>query len=107
MSPSGGEMTTVEPCMMWSPEKSRPSSTSRKQRWFEAWPGVCRARSSYSSVAHRVAVGQGAGDRQPVTAGEGEHLGAGAARHLVGGGPVVDVGVGAHDPADAIAARAR
>ena len=29
MSPSGGLITTVEPCMMWSPEKSIRSS-SRK-----------------------------------------------------------------------------
>ena len=45
MSPSGGAITTVEPCMTWSPEKSMPSSTSSQHRWLEAWPGVCSARS--------------------------------------------------------------
>ena len=48
MSPSGGRMTTVEPSMMWSPENSMRSCSSRKQRWFEAWPGVWTARSTNS-----------------------------------------------------------
>src|SRR3569623_1232302 len=44
MSPSGGSITVVLPLRTWSPEKSRASSTSTRQVWFAAWPGVCIAR---------------------------------------------------------------
>ena len=52
MSPSGGLMTTVDSPMMWSPEKSSRSSSSWKQRWFDAWPGVWTAlrRNSVASM---------------------------------------------------------
>ena len=39
MSPSGGAITTVEPSITWSPENSIRSCSSRKHRWFDAWPG--------------------------------------------------------------------
>ena len=44
MSPSGGWITTVDPCITWSPEKSSSCSSSSQQRWSEACPGVCSAR---------------------------------------------------------------
>ena len=40
MSPSGGLMTTVEPCMMWSPVKSMRSSF---EQVAEVVRGVARA----------------------------------------------------------------
>ena len=40
MSPSGGSTTVVLPFRTWSPENSRPSSSSTRHRWLAAWPGV-------------------------------------------------------------------
>ena len=54
-----------------------------------------------------VAVGQGPIDLEPVTGVEGEHLGAGALAQARHAGEVIDVGVGAGDPADAVAAAPR
>ena len=79
MSPSGGAMTTVEPSITWSPENSSRSSSSRKQRWFDAWPGVCTARQAELGGLDHVAVAQLAVDREAVARVVGEHLGAGRA----------------------------
>ena len=105
MSPSGGAMTTVEPCMTWSPEKSICSSTSSQHRWFEAWPGVCRARrvkpgprSSKPSPTARVGV-------EAVAGAEAEDLGPGARGQAGRPRRVVGVGVGDDDPADAARAQ--
>ena len=54
----------------------------------------------------RVAVGERAVDLEAVARVEGEHLGAGALLQAGHAGEVVDVGVGAGDPADAVAAAA-
>ena len=106
MSPSGGRMTTVEPSMMWSPENSMRSCSSRKQRWFEAWPGRVHGPEHELGGLDRVAVAEGAVDLEAVARVEGEHLGAGALLEAGHAGEVVDVGVGADDPADAVAAAA-
>ena len=56
MSPSGGLMTTVLPCITWSPVNSRRSSSSRKHRWLDAWPGVWMTRSVVSAPMATVAI---------------------------------------------------
>ena len=79
MSPSGGAMTTVDPCMTWSPEKSIcSSSTSSQHRWFEAWPGVCTARRVKPSARSSKPSPTAAGRDEAVAGVEAEHLGAGA-----------------------------
>ena len=59
MSPSGGAITTVEPSITWSPEKTMRSCSSRKHRWFEACPGVWMARrtNSVASIVSPSAIG--------------------------------------------------
>ena len=106
MSPSGGRITTVEPSMMWSPENSMRSCSSRKQRWFDAWPGVWRARSTNSVASMLSPSPSGSVDLEAVAGVEGEHLGAGALLEAGDAREVVDVGVGADDPPDAVAAAA-
>ena len=106
MSPSGGAITTVEPSMMWSPENSMRSCSSRKQRWFDAWPGVWIAAQHELGGLDHVAVGHRHVDLEVVAGVEGEHLGAGAGLEAGDAGGVVGVGVGADDPADAVAAAA-
>ena len=81
MSPSGGAMTTVEPCMMWSPENSMRSCSSRKQRWFEAWPGRVdgpQAGTRWPRCSRRRRARRR--PARPSASVVGEHLGAGALR---------------------------
>ena len=87
-------------CMTWSPEKSIRSSTSSQQRWFEACPGVCRARSANrvpDSVNPSATARSGANpSRAPKPSTSAPVSPARAAAP----GAVVGVGVGDHDPAD-------
>ena len=48
-----GRITTVDPSITWSPEKSIRSSSSSQHRWFDACPGVCTARRAQSSASSR------------------------------------------------------
>ena len=45
MSPSGGLITTVEPCITWSPVKSSLLFLEQVAEMVRAWPGVWIARS--------------------------------------------------------------
>ena len=77
-----------------------------KQRWFDAWPGVCTAvsRNSVASIwspSRELPV-----DVEPVAVGEREHLRAGPLLQAGDAGRVVGVGVRGEDPADAVAAAA-
>ena len=107
MSPSGGAMTTVEPSMMWSPENSSRSSSSRKHRWFDAWPGVCTAvrRNSVASMRSPSTDARGR-SRRPSRASKASTSAPVRAASAGGARGVVGVGVGAQDPADAVAAAA-
>ena len=106
MSPSGGRITTVEPSMMWSPENSMRSCSSRKQRWFGRVAGRVQGPETNSVASMTSPSPSGAVDLEAVAGVEGQHLGAGALLEPGGAGEVVDVGVGADDPADAVAAAA-
>ena len=101
MSPSGGAMTTVDPCMTWSPEKSMPSSTSSQHRWFEACPGVCKARSVKPVPVQLESLTHLPGGDEAVPSAEAEHLGAGPGGQGGGSRGVVGVRVGDHHPPDA------
>ena len=78
MSPSGGAMTTVDPCMTWSPEKSICSFSSIQHRWFEAWPGSVQGPQGEALGAQLEAVTDVSGGDETVAGAESEHLGPGA-----------------------------
>ena len=105
-SPSGGRITTVEPCMTWSPVSRSACSSTSQHRWSEAWPGVCSARRVRCSPAP--APGQDRIHPSP-TSSSGAKPSAGAVAHDPGPrglgqrrrtGCVVDVGVGDEDGGD-------
>ena len=110
-------MTTVEPDMTWSPEKSSPVPASSKHRWLEAWPrcvdGVDGELAGFEAVAvAEQPVGSERGvvgfEVDMVVRGrrtEGEHLGAGCLLQADRKRRVVDVGVGDEDPAQPVAGR--
>ena len=106
MSPSGGRMTTVDPSMMWSPEKSIRSCSSRKHRWFDAWPGVWMARSTNSVASMRSPSPSGRSISRPSRASNASTSAPVRSLRPADAGGVVGVGVGADDPADAVAAAA-
>ena len=105
MSPSGGLITTVEPCMTWSPVKSIFVSSSRKHRWFDACPGVWMARSvTPPSYRRSPCSSTRSGAKRRILSGRRrppEHLRAGGLLEQRRGRRVVGVRVGAQDPADA------
>ena len=109
MSPSGGLITTVDPCMMWSPVNSVRSSLRRKHRWLDACPGVWRA-VRWNSVASITDLSASVPSRRTLpfpSPGPNARTSA-PVRLLQAGraGGVVLVGVGEQDPADAVAAAA-
>ena len=74
--------------MRWSPLNSHPIDGTRKQRWSEAWPGVCHATSvevargsAVPSTAATSTVEQGVP--------EADHRGADGVGKRPGGGRVV------------------
>ena len=106
-SPSGGRITTVEPCITWSPVSSSSCSSTSQHRWFEAWPGVCSARSVRSPVRRgcpdkgrvqpspaRSSGSKSSAGPKPTTRAPGGRGQRGRARR------VVDVRVGDEDGAD-------
>ena len=104
MSPSGGAITTVEPSITWSPENTMRSCSSRKHRWFEAWPGVWMARrtNSVASIVSPSAIATSI--RRSSRASKARTSAPVRALRPGGAGRVVGVGVGADDPTDAVAA---
>ena len=68
MSPSGGSTTVVLPLRTWSPENSRPSSSSTRHRWLAAWPGVWITRSVCVALVRRP-LPSGPGARRPPARG--------------------------------------
>ena len=101
MSPSGGAMTTVDPSMTWSPEKSMCSSTSSQHRWFEAWPGVCSGPQGEARPAQLEAVTHGPGRARSRRAAQKPSTSAPVrAARPAAPGRVVGMGVGDDDPAD-------
>ena len=104
MSPPRSGFTTENmPSSTVSPVKSTRSSSSRKHRWFGAWPGVCstsRPNSVPSMVSPSPMTRSGTTVRVLVEAlAVGEHLGARGLHQAGGARRVVGMGVGEQHPA--------
>ena len=108
--PRCGLTTVVVPLSTWSPVNSARSSSSKKHRWFGAWPGVCSA-SSRNSVPSIVSPSSSTRSSSSVTSsafGNGAKPAisrAGLLADLRGRGPVVGMRVREQDPAHALAHR--
>ena len=101
-----GLTTENMPSSTVSPVKSTRSSSSRKQRWFGAWPGVWSTSSpnSVPSMTSPSPIARSMRDGRVLVEAlaEGQHLGAGGLRQARGPGRVVGVRVGEQHPAHAL-----
>ena len=103
MSPSGGEMTTVDPCITWSPENRSALVDEQVAEVVRSVPGRVHRAQHVLGGCDGVTVGERVGDGEAVAGTEGQHSRSGLGGDLGGGRPVVEVRVGAHDATDAAA----
>ena len=90
-------MTTVEPCITWSPVSSIACSSTDQQRWSDAWPGVCTARRVRPPASSSKPVAGALVGLEGLARTEADHRCTGAAGERGGARGVVRMRVGHHD----------